>query len=174
MGQLSSWAGATAPMGQTIDDLPEEWVRILGAPLRGLCRFSGRPANASPHVAPAHRAAFEKCAARCDAAFLPRACGKNAADAARGRRHRRPSRRTRANRHLRLPLAGLQCPLPWRGLRLAAHAQRRSRPAIQQQPLEGRQGRRAIRSEGKFRGGVGLYPEFVHVDTRGRNADWRV
>lgn len=32
---------------------------------------------------------------------------------------------------------------------------------------------RAMRSEqGLFKGGVGLYPTFVHVDTRGNNADW--
>lgn len=28
------------------------------------------------------------------------------------------------------------------------------------------------RSQGKFVGGVGIYRTFVHVDTRGRNADW--
>lgn len=31
---------------------------------------------------------------------------------------------------------------------------------------------RDLRAEGKFRGGVGLYRGFVHVDTRGSNADW--
>ncbi|GAA5483246.1 YcbK family protein [Haloferula sargassicola] len=29
-----------------------------------------------------------------------------------------------------------------------------------------------LRAEGFFRGGVGLYPSFVHVDTRGYNATW--
>ncbi len=29
-----------------------------------------------------------------------------------------------------------------------------------------------LRSEGFFRGGIGLYPSFIHVDTRARNADW--
>ena len=28
------------------------------------------------------------------------------------------------------------------------------------------------RDAGKFSGGIGLYPTFVHVDTRGYNADW--
>jgi len=35
---------------------------------------------------------------------------------------------------------------------------------------------RQLRSDGSrekmFKGGVGVYPSFVHVDTRGRNADW--
>lgn len=31
---------------------------------------------------------------------------------------------------------------------------------------------RSIRQEGKFRGGVGRYSGFTHVDTRGYNADW--
>ncbi|MES0863270.1 D-Ala-D-Ala carboxypeptidase family metallohydrolase [Ruegeria sp. SCPT10] len=29
-----------------------------------------------------------------------------------------------------------------------------------------------LRSTGAFRGGVGIYPTFVHIDTRGKNADW--
>lgn len=28
------------------------------------------------------------------------------------------------------------------------------------------------RAEGRFRGGVGTYPSFVHLDTRGENATW--
>lgn len=28
------------------------------------------------------------------------------------------------------------------------------------------------RDAGKFRGGLGLYPTFVHIDTRGSNATW--
>jgi len=31
---------------------------------------------------------------------------------------------------------------------------------------------RELRSQGVFKGGVGLYPDFTHVDTRGNNADW--
>lgn len=31
---------------------------------------------------------------------------------------------------------------------------------------------RKMRSEGKFKGGVGRYSSFTHVDTRGHNADW--
>lgn len=31
---------------------------------------------------------------------------------------------------------------------------------------------RELRSEGKFKGGVGEYSSFVHVDTRGTNIDW--
>jgi uncharacterized protein YcbK (DUF882 family) len=31
---------------------------------------------------------------------------------------------------------------------------------------------REVRGTGGFTGGVGLYPSFVHVDTRGSNADW--
>jgi uncharacterized protein YcbK (DUF882 family) len=31
---------------------------------------------------------------------------------------------------------------------------------------------RLMRDAGEFRGGLGLYATFVHVDTRGTNADW--
>lgn len=31
---------------------------------------------------------------------------------------------------------------------------------------------RSIREEGHFQGGIGLYPSFTHVDTRGYNVDW--
>ena len=31
---------------------------------------------------------------------------------------------------------------------------------------------RAMRAQGLFKGGVGLYDGFTHIDTRGRNADW--
>lgn len=31
---------------------------------------------------------------------------------------------------------------------------------------------RAYRAGGAFKGGIGLYRSFVHVDTRGSNADW--
>lgn len=30
-----------------------------------------------------------------------------------------------------------------------------------------------LRSHGMFKGGLGLYQTFVHVDTRGYNADWK-
>ncbi len=29
-----------------------------------------------------------------------------------------------------------------------------------------------MRAEGIFRGGLGLYQTFIHIDTRGRNSDW--
>lgn len=29
-----------------------------------------------------------------------------------------------------------------------------------------------MRAEGRFRGGIGVYSSYVHLDTRGRNADW--
>lgn len=31
---------------------------------------------------------------------------------------------------------------------------------------------RTLRSKGYFRGGVGRYPTFTHIDTRGQNVDW--
>ncbi|WP_075087948.1 D-Ala-D-Ala carboxypeptidase family metallohydrolase [Verrucomicrobium spinosum] len=30
----------------------------------------------------------------------------------------------------------------------------------------------ALRNRGFFRGGIGKYPSFTHIDTRGKNADW--
>lgn len=31
---------------------------------------------------------------------------------------------------------------------------------------------RQMRADGKFTGGLGLYPTFVHIDTRGQNKNW--
>ncbi len=31
---------------------------------------------------------------------------------------------------------------------------------------------RQLRQSGLFKGGIGVYPSFVHVDTRGVNRDW--
>lgn len=31
---------------------------------------------------------------------------------------------------------------------------------------------RKLREEKLFRGGIGVYDDFIHIDTRGRNADW--
>ncbi len=31
---------------------------------------------------------------------------------------------------------------------------------------------KTMRAEGRFRGGIGVYSSYVHLDTRGRNADW--
>ncbi len=39
-------------------------------------------------------------------------------------------------------------------------------------PSDWRKALLKLRSAGVFRGGVGLYGSFVHVDTRGENADW--
>lgn len=39
-------------------------------------------------------------------------------------------------------------------------------------PAQWRNELRAMRSAGFFSGGIGLYPTFVHVDTRGYDADW--
>ncbi|NNC89678.1 MAG: DUF882 domain-containing protein [Akkermansiaceae bacterium] len=32
---------------------------------------------------------------------------------------------------------------------------------------------RRLRNEGAFCGGIGVYPTFIHIDTRGYNANWR-
>jgi uncharacterized protein YcbK (DUF882 family) len=39
-------------------------------------------------------------------------------------------------------------------------------------PMEWATALREIRSSGLFRGGIGVYSTFVHVDTRGKNVDW--
>jgi lysozyme len=39
-------------------------------------------------------------------------------------------------------------------------------------PTEWANALRQMRSAGRFKGGIGTYPGFVHVDTRGSNADW--
>lgn len=39
-------------------------------------------------------------------------------------------------------------------------------------PVEWHAFLRDLRTKGAFRGGLGLYNTFVHVDTRGTNADW--
>lgn len=43
---------------------------------------------------------------------------------------------------------------------------KRGSPALWSETLK------RLRNEGLFDGGIGVYPGFVHVDTRGRNATW--
>lgn len=33
---------------------------------------------------------------------------------------------------------------------------------------------RGLRSEGFFKGGIGVYSSFIHIDTRGKKADWGI
>lgn len=40
------------------------------------------------------------------------------------------------------------------------------------QPAMVAQATRSLRSRGLFQGGVGRYPTFTHIDTRGENVDW--
>lgn len=39
-------------------------------------------------------------------------------------------------------------------------------------PIQWAAALRGMRSKGMFKGGIGVYPTFVHVDTRGENVDW--
>lgn len=39
-------------------------------------------------------------------------------------------------------------------------------------PAEVARAARSLREKGLFRGGIGLYAGFTHIDTRGRNSDW--
>jgi len=39
-------------------------------------------------------------------------------------------------------------------------------------PAEAAETAKELREEGFFRGGIGTYTSFVHIDTRGRNATW--
>ncbi len=45
--------------------------------------------------------------------------------------------------------------------------------SLQSSPREVARVARQLRDRSVFRGGIGLYTSFVHIDTRGRNADWR-
>jgi GH24 family phage-related lysozyme (muramidase) len=39
-------------------------------------------------------------------------------------------------------------------------------------PMEWARVARQLRQSGMFKGGIGIYSTFVHIDTRGKNADW--
>lgn len=39
-------------------------------------------------------------------------------------------------------------------------------------PEESAKAAQTLRSQGKFKGGIGRYSSFIHIDTRGKNADW--
>jgi Peptidase M15 len=41
-------------------------------------------------------------------------------------------------------------------------------------PREAAQAAKKLRSQGCFKGGIGVYASFIHIDTRGKNVDWGI
>ena len=39
-------------------------------------------------------------------------------------------------------------------------------------PKDAAKAAKKLRSRGEFKGGIGVYSSFIHIDTRGKNADW--
>ena len=58
----------------------------------------------------------------------------------------------------------------------AVHSQHKNNTALdlipRVTPTEAFNALKKMRDAGTFRGGLGLYKSFVHIDTRGRNATW--
>lgn len=174
VGRIASLSAATVPMGQTIDDLPEEWVRILGAPLRGYASFLGglqmRHLSLHQLIEPHLKMHGE---VRCG--IPPASMWKNmrptllVADAIAARLGEPVQTVVSAYRS---PAYNARCPGAVSGSQhmrnVALDLQFDSRPSKVAKVAH------SLRNEGKFRGGIGLYPDFVHVDTRGTNADWQV
>jgi hypothetical protein len=185
VGQFSSWLNAPAPVnpansantphpiGQTIDDLPAEWVRVLGQPLRGYAAFLGglqlRRISLhqliEPHV---------KMRGKVRSGIPPASLWKNMRPTllvADQIAHRLGENVQTIVSAYRSPAYNALCP------GAASGSQHMRNVALDLQfnssPSKVAKVAREVRAEGKFLGGIGLYPGFTHVDTRGTNADWR-
>jgi hypothetical protein len=154
-------------------NLPEEWVTALGAPLRGYASFLAglQLKNISLHqiLEPHMKMRSE---VRCG--IPPASLWKNmkptllVADQIADRLGEKVETVISAYRS---PAYNARC------TGAASGSQHMCNKALDLQfpnssPGKVARAARALREEGRFKGGIGLYPDFVHVDTRGTNANW--
>jgi hypothetical protein len=171
VGRAATWLGTTVTAENPFN-LPPEWVRVLGAPLRGYSSFlAGLQLRhislhqiIEPHmhmrdqirsgIPPATKWAGMKPTLLIADQIAAR-LGENVATIVSA---------------YRSPAYNALCP------GASPHSQHMNNVALDlvfnSSPSKVTRVARALRSEGKFSGGVGLYPGFTHVDTRGTNADW--
>jgi hypothetical protein len=171
IGSFSSWFGSSSQSNPF--NLPEEWVKALGAPLRGYSSFiSGlQLKNISlrqiiePHM---------KMRSEVRSGIPPATLWKNmrptllVADQIAERLGEKVDTIISAYRS---PAYNARCP------GAASGSQHMSNKALDLQfpnssPAKVAKIAHKLRDEGRFKGGIGLYPDFVHVDTRGTNANW--
>lgn len=153
-------------------DLPYEWVNQLGQPLRGYASFLGgmqlRRVSVRQIIEPHLKL---------------RGKVQNTLPPAKLWRNMRPTLLVaeqignRLGENVRVVISAYRSPeYNARCEGAARNSQHMRNLALDLQftssPRRVAQVARDLRAEGKFQGGVGLYPTFVHVDTRGTNADW--
>ncbi len=153
-------------------DLPAEWVQQLGQPVRGYASFIGgmqlRRVSVRQVIEPHLKL---------------RGQVKNTLPPAKIWRNMRPTLLVaeqignRLGENVRVVISAYRSPeYNARCEGSARNSQHMRNLALDLQftssPRRVAQVARDLRAEGKFQGGVGLYRSFVHIDTRGTNADW--
>jgi hypothetical protein len=172
LGQFANLlkGGSTAATGNF--DLPEDWYRIAGQPLRGYAAFLGGLQMKHITVRQILEASM-KTHGSIRAGIPPATMWKNmrptllVAD--------RLSEKLREKVEVvisayRCPAYNATCP------GAASGSQHMKNVALdlvfQSSSTKVARAARELRATGAFKGGVGHYPDFTHVDTRGYNADW--
>jgi len=154
-------------------NLPEEWVTVLGAPLRGYASYLAglqlRNISLLQILEPHMKMRDE---VRCG--MPPASLWKNmtptllVADKIAGRLGEKVQTVVSAYRS---PAYNAHCPGAASG---SQHMNNKALDLVfpNSSPSKVAKVAHALRDEGGFKGGIGLYPDFVHVDTRGTNANW--
>ncbi len=172
LGTFSSWFSPKSKAGNPFN-LPAEWVQALGEPLKGYTSFLAglqlKNISLQQIIAPHMKMRSQ---VRCG--IPPATLWRNmrptllVADQIADRLGEKVDTVISAYRS---PAYNARCP------GAASGSQHTSNKALDlvfpnSSPRQVAKVAQALRAEGKFKGGIGLYPNFVHVDTRGTNASW--
>lgn len=171
VSRAATWLGTTVTADNPFN-LPEEWVRVLGTPLRGYSSFLAglqlRHISLRQIIEP-HMHMRDQIRSGIPPATMWRSMKPTLliADQIAARLDENVAEIVSAYRS---PAYNALCP------GASPRSQHMNNVALDlvfnSSPSKVTSVARALRSDGKFSGGVGLYPGFTHVDTRGTNADW--
>jgi hypothetical protein len=171
-GDKLSWLGGQSASPANPFNLPEEWVHVLGEPLKGYSSFLAglqlKNISLQQIIEPHMKMRSE---VRCG--IPPATLWKSmrptllVADQIAERLNEKVETVISAYRS---PAYNARCPGAKSG------SQHMANKALDLQfsssPRKVARVAHELRAEGKFSGGIGLYPDFTHVDTRGTNTDW--
>lgn len=171
-GKVAGFLSGKPALSDPLADLPEEWYEILGAPLKGYASFLGglRLKNISvrqiiePHLKLRGEVRSGIPPAKMWMKMKPTLL---VADMIGERLGERVETVISAYRS---PAYNARCP------GAAPDSQHTRNVALDLQfrssPKKVTAVAKELREEGKFKGGIGRYASFTHVDTRGTNATW--
>ncbi|HVE15952.1 MAG TPA: D-Ala-D-Ala carboxypeptidase family metallohydrolase [Chthoniobacterales bacterium] len=170
--RAASWFSSASASPDNPFNLPEEWVHVLGAPLKGYSSFLAglqlRHLTLQQIIEP-HMHMRDQIRSGIPPATMWRSMKPTLLIADQIAAHLGENVGEVVSAY-RSPAYNAHCP------GASPHSQHMNNVALdlvfRSSPAKVTRVAKALRSAGKFSGGVGQYPGFTHVDTRGYNADW--